>query len=106
MDRIDHVAIETQDIARAVAWYRQRFDCAIRYQDETWALLQFANTSLALVTPGQHPPHISILVPDADAHGIASLHRDGTRSVYLRDPDGNAVEMLERPGGSKPPTPE
>lgn len=101
MDRIDHVAIEARDIAAAVKWYRERFDCEVRYQDETWALLRFENTSVALVTPGQHPPHVSVLVPDAAAWGDPKGHRDGTRSVYLYDPDGNAVEALERPAGSK-----
>ena len=27
-------------------------------------------------------------------------HRDGTRSLYCRDPDGNTVQLLHQPGGS------
>lgn len=95
MDRIDHIAIPVEDIDRAVKWYRERFDCEVGYQDETWALIRFANTALALVVPRQHPPHFAVRV--ADAGPDAKAHRDGTRSVYLRDSEGNTVELLERP---------
>ena len=57
---IDHIAVESNDISKSVEWYSQKFDCEIKHQDDTWALLGFDNISLALVTPGEHPPHIAI----------------------------------------------
>jgi catechol 2,3-dioxygenase-like lactoylglutathione lyase family enzyme len=61
---------------------------------------------------GQHLDHVGIVVPrpeDVDAwadhlraHAIALIaeprtHRDGARSLYCRDPDGNAVQILYHP---------
>ena len=92
---LHHVAIEVWDLSAAVTWYRDHFDIDILYQDETWALLGFANTALALVTPGEHPPHIAVEHPVAASCGQLVKHRDGTQSTYLRDPDGNAVEIMK-----------
>lgn len=94
LDNIDHVAIAVPDVGAAVAWYRERFRCSVDYQDETWALLRFGNVKLAFVVPEQHPPHIGIVTPAAEAHGPLSTHRDGTRSVYVEDVAGNQVELL------------
>lgn len=95
LDSLHHVAIEVKDIAEAVAWYQQNFRCDISYQDETWALLKFANVQLALVLPNQHPPHIGFTSPHAEKYGELKLHRDGTKSVYTSDPFGNVVEFLD-----------
>lgn len=95
MDRIHHVAVQVDNIPRAVDWYAQHFDCLIAYQDATWAELRFANLNLALVTPGQHPPHIGLARPDARNFGALQRHRDGSASVYIRDPSGNALEILD-----------
>lgn len=94
LDPIDHVAIPVQDIAASVEWYRARFQCEIVYQDETWAMLKFANTQLAFVVPEQHPPHVGFVVKNAESYGELTVHRDGTRSRYVEDPSGNAVEVL------------
>jgi catechol 2,3-dioxygenase-like lactoylglutathione lyase family enzyme len=94
LDAIHHVAISVQDIATAVRWYTQHFQCKVVYQDETWAMLEFANLKLALVIPSQHPPHLAFLSPEAEKHGELKTHRDGTRSVYIADPAGNAIEVL------------
>ena len=96
MDALHHVAIGVHDLAVAVSWYRERFDCAVSYQDDTWALLRFENILLALVIPGQHPPHIAFTHPQAERFGPRTAHRDGTRSIYIADPAGNAVEILDR----------
>lgn len=96
MDALHHVAIAVHDVGVAVSWYRERFDCAVSYQDPTWALLRFENISLALVIPGQHPPHIAFTHPEAGRFGPLTAHRDGTRSIYIADPAGNAVEVLDR----------
>lgn len=95
LQTLDHFAIEVPDIAAAVNWYRQHFACEIAYQDDSWALLEFANVKLAFVLPGQHPPHLGFFIPNADRFGSLTPHRDGTRSVYVRDPAGNAVELLD-----------
>ncbi len=95
LDTVHHVAISVEDIAAAVDWYREKFQCEIAYQDETWALLKFDNIGLALVIPDQHPPHIGYTCANAEKYGELKNHRDGTRSVYISDPAGNTVEMMD-----------
>ena len=94
LDALHHVAVSVRDIAKAVAWYRRHFRCEITYQDDTWAMLRFANAHLALVIPDQHPPHLGFVTPRAEEFGELKTHRDGTRSIYIADPSGNAVELL------------
>jgi catechol 2,3-dioxygenase-like lactoylglutathione lyase family enzyme len=93
-DRLDHVAISVEEISSAVEWYTKTFRCHVKYQDETWALLGFDNVDVALVIPAQHPPHIGFTSPDAAKFGPMKVHRDGTQSCYVKDPAGNAVEIL------------
>ena len=94
LDTLDHVAIQVGDVARAVAWYRENFRARVGYQDETWALLEFANVRLALVVPGQHPPHLAFVKADAERFGPLKTHRDGTASVYVPDSEGNTLEIM------------
>ncbi len=95
LDRIDHIAIPAADVSSAVEWYRGLFRCDVVYQDGTWALLRFGNVRLAIVVPEQHPPHLGFVSPEAETFGPLVPHRDGTRSIYVTDPAGNAVEILE-----------
>jgi len=97
LDIIHHTAIQVQNISESVSWYTENFSCKIEYQDSTWAMLKFANTSLALVLPDQHPYHFAITKNDLSAYGSASEHRDGTSSVYIKDTDGNNVEIVKLP---------
>ncbi len=94
LDALHHVAISVKDIAEAVQWYTENFHCTVAYQDTTWAMLTFANMSLALVIPEQHPPHLAFAHPDAAKFGPLKEHRDGTRSVYISDPSGNPLEIM------------
>ena len=94
MDRIDHIAVSVPNIAEAVAWYTKTFSCRVAYQDATWAYLDFENARLALVIPEQHPPHLGFTHPDAAKFGPLKTHRDGTRSTYIQDPAGNAIEIV------------
>jgi len=99
LDSLHHAALRVRDVKKAVDWYTEHFRCEVEYQDDTWALLAFDNVRLAFVLEQQHPPHIAI-VGDPAAYGTAQRHRDGTSSVYLKDPDGNNVEVLAlAPGG-------
>jgi catechol 2,3-dioxygenase-like lactoylglutathione lyase family enzyme len=93
LDTLHHAALRVKDVKEAVEWYTQRFRCEVEYQDKTWAILKFANVRLAFVLQEQHPPHIALL-GDPAGFGEPKVHRDGTSSVYLKDPDGNNVEIL------------
>ena len=95
LDSLHHIAISVPDIAKAVDWYTSTFRCEVAYQDETWAFLKFANLHLALVIPEQHPPHIAFVTPDASKYGELKAHRDGTRSLYISDVGGNAIELMD-----------
>lgn len=98
LDSLHHVAIPVKDVAATVAWYTKTFRCEVAYQDPTWALLKFGNVKVALVIPEQHPPHIAFVTPDAATHGPLKTHRDGTKSIYIADPAGNAVELMDPEG--------
>ena len=95
MDKIHHIAIEVTSINEAFKWYKQHSKCEVSYQDDSWALLKYENISLALVLPNSHPPHIAFVKNDAEKYGKLDLHRDGTSSVYVKDPFNNSVEMLK-----------
>ena len=58
-------------------------------------MINFETTCLALVLPEQHPFHFAIESDDASSYGELTEHRDGTASVYIKDIDGNNIEMLK-----------
>ena len=93
---IDHIAIESKDIGKSVIWYKNQFDCEIKYQDQTWALLKFDNISIALVTPGEHPPHFAIVDDRVGSNPSHKTHRDGIKYIYENDPDTNFIEKIDR----------
>jgi catechol 2,3-dioxygenase-like lactoylglutathione lyase family enzyme len=98
--RFDHVALSVQDIARSVAWYVANTGASIVYQDETWAMLEVDGAKIALTLPQQHPPHLAFDVgpaPSEEFLNKARVHRDGSISRYVVDPDGNAVEWIHYP---------
>lgn len=103
---LDHVAVPSADIAASVKWYVQTLGASVLYQDGTWAFLKLGQGKIALVTPSQHPPHTAVRVDDtalvkaaAEAGKTIDSHRDGTRGIYVSDPDGNQVELICYPPG-------
>mgnify|MGYP006189762391 FL=1 len=97
MKKIDHIALQVEDAKQAADWYCENFEAVLLYADDTWSFVQFQNIKLAFVTKGQHPPHIAFEVNDFDEGDKVKEHRDGTRSVYKRDPFGNIYELIEYP---------
>ena len=97
LDRVDHVAIQVADIASAVAWYREHWNCEIEWSDDDRAMLKFANVKLALVTPEHHLPHVAFLSDGLEKADASTVPVDGTSSVYMEDPWGNCIELLKRP---------
>jgi catechol 2,3-dioxygenase-like lactoylglutathione lyase family enzyme len=101
--KFDHVAINVADIDRSVAWYREKLGAEVLYQDATWAFLRAGGTKLALTLAHQHPAHIAFDVgptPPDDFFKAAKVHRDGTVSRYVSDPDGNSIEWIHYPEGN------
>ena len=103
--RIDHIALPVDDIFEACGWYRATFQAKTLYHDETWALLEFNNTKLALFLRDSHPPHFAVEVnPEFFSKLEFKEHRDGSKYHYLTDPWGNCVELIDygRNSGENP----
>ncbi len=103
---LDHVAVPSRNIAASVTWYVETLGASVLYEDATWAFLKLGQGKIALVTPSQHPPHTAGRVGEAGRVKAAAAagkaidsHRDGTRGIYISDPDGNQVELICYPPG-------
>ena len=56
---------------------------------------RFDNINLALVIPTEHPPHIAFTVEDIkDVDHPKYFHRDGSEYCYIKDIDGNTIELI------------
>ena len=96
--RFDHVAINSSDISASIKWYSDRFDLEVLYQDSTWGFVKIGNAKIAFVVAPQHPPHICFSVDESEydfGKSKFKLHRDGSKSKYIKDPDGNFIELLK-----------
>ena len=93
---LDHVAIQVTDIPRAIEWYKENLGATLKYADETWAMLQVGNCSLALVIPSQHPRHVAFRVSSKKelSGGKVKVHRDGSSYIYKADSEGNVIELI------------
>jgi hypothetical protein len=106
--QFDHVAQQVPDIAEAVAWQLESVPGSrVLHQDPTWALVESAGVRLAFVLPGQHPAHVAFRVDEGEferlaaRHGAAiAVHRDSTRSFYLRGPGSLQTEIISYPDGT------
>ena len=91
MFELDHVALQTSDIAASVAHYVSHYGAVVLYQDATWAFLKVGQGKVALVTPSQHPPHLALRVDEAALQRAAAavdpvdVWRFGTLATSLAD---------------------
>ena len=95
--KLDHVALVVESPEKAAQWYVDKFGAELLYADETWAFIAFDNIKLAFVVKTQHPPHIAFEVDTFNEGDKVKSHRDGTASVYKRDPWGNIYELIKYP---------
>ena len=96
----DHVGVNVQDIARSVEWYVAATGARVLYQDESWAMLDAGGVKIALTLPHQHPAHVAFDIGPAPSEEFMKkgrVHRDGSISPYVVDPDGNAIEWIHYP---------
>jgi len=119
VQKIGHIAIRVQDIDRAKSFYKG-LGMNLVWEDDDWCYLEAGNErdGLALLGPGYKAagPHFAFHFKDRDevdlVHkhlkdsglhvGIVHDHRDGTASFYLKDPEGNLLEMLYEPSDGIP----
>jgi hypothetical protein len=102
----DHIALVSTNIPKDIDSYRSLFsEIGILYQDESWALIKAGGVKIALVTPGQHPPHLAFLVKTRESleemakehNSTVKVHRDRSESFYTTDSSGNAIEVVFYP---------
>ncbi len=119
MSRLGHVAVRVQDMDRAKAFY-QALGLRLTWDANDWAYLQSpANgDGIALLSPAYTAagPHFAFHYDErsevdgvhdrleAEGHSVGPVHdhRDGTASFYMKDPDGNWLELLYEPAAGIP----
>ena len=116
-----HVALFVACLEETVHFYTELLGMTIEWQpDADNFYLTSGNDNLALhrFNSGERPPaqqrldHIGFIIDDIGqvdvwhdylkAHGVRiknapKTHRDGARSFYCLDPDGNVVQMIYHP---------
>ena len=114
-----HSAIAVKDIDRSITFYAD-LGFELLWRDPDWAFLRSpVGWGLALLGPSYRGagPHIGFHLeageaPEglkvwhercqaAGARGLGHIHshRDGSRSFYASDPDGNTLEWVQEPAG-------
>jgi len=95
MTKIDHIALVVEEPTLVAIWYENNFGAEILYQDDTWAFIKFENIKMAFVKKGTHPAHFAFEVENFEGiEGKVGTHRDGSKSVYNKDPWGNIYELI------------
>ena len=115
-----HVALNVADVVASAAFYSSLFGMRVVWQpDPDNAYLSSGCDNLALHRAhaeapqgGQHLDHLGFIVEspedvDRAAEVLAArripllkpprTHRDGSRSLYFADPDGNLIQILYEP---------
>ncbi len=119
--RFHHISLIVADTARALAFYRDLLGLPLDPQRPelgfpgAWLsigggsvhLLELPNPDPVTGRPshGGRDRHLALTVADLDllaaalqGAGIAyTLSRSGRRALFCRDPDGNALELIEAP---------
>ena len=117
--RLGHVAIRVDDLERAKSFY-MRLGMRLVWDDNDWCYLEAGESKdgLALLGPGYKAagPHFAFHFTNKEEiekiHdslknqglkvGALHDHRDGTSSFYLKDTEGNWLEMLYHPSTGIP----
>ena len=119
---LDHVVLRVRDMDRALAFYTGVLGCREERRLEEIGLVQLrAGAALIDLVPGEPEPeganmdHFAVRITPFDEAGIrawlaehgieteAALPRYGAEgtgpSIYIRDPDGNTIELKGPPTG-------
>ena len=100
---INHVAIEVDDVDRALEFYGRLFDLRLRSRSAGAAFVDLGDQFLALMQGRSQPPdrarHFGLVVDDKEATRRA-LEEAGAdiasgRGLNFRDPWGNNVQVVQ-----------
>jgi len=120
---IRHVALRVRDIVRSVAFYTDILKMGIEWRpdpenvylssgSDNLALHQVKRDEIDTVQTNGSLDHFGFVVSKPEevdewaalleSKGIElaqkpKTHRDGARSIYFRDPDGNLIQLLYHP---------
>lgn len=118
---LDHVVLVVADVERSLAWYRDRLGLEGERVDEwrrgevLFPSLRLDATTVVDLFPGERSgvnvDHLCVVVDEVDLDAVAAdpgWRADGPpsevwgalgigRSVYVRDPDDNKVELRTYP---------
>jgi catechol 2,3-dioxygenase-like lactoylglutathione lyase family enzyme len=114
-----HLALRVADVDRATEFYRKVFGMRVIWQpdaDNAYLTSGCDNLALHRGDPGdpaaQSLDHLGFVVATIDEvesgflwaqqNGVSIIHplrhhRDGSVSFYIRDPDGNVIQLLYEP---------
>ncbi|MEZ6189303.1 MAG: VOC family protein [Planctomycetota bacterium] len=116
-----HVALNVEDVERALAFYRDVVGLEVEWRPDPDNVYLTSGRDNVALHKGQGQPgrldHIGFVVPTPDAvdawaawlesQGVTlekapKTHRDGARSLYVRDPEGTLVQFIHHPPISQP----
>jgi len=100
---VNHVALEVDDIDRALEFYGRLFDFELRGRSDTWAFIDIGDQFLALMKGRTQSPdgarHFGLVVDDKDATRrlleAAGVEIIPGRRLDFLDPFGNRVEIVQ-----------
>ncbi len=115
---IRHIALKVADLEAAENFYAKILGYKVEWRpDADNVYLTLGQDNLALhrdkaISPGGNLDHFGIMLKRADdvdawaahlkAHGVKlskepKTHRDGARSFYTSDPEGNTIQFIHHP---------
>jgi catechol 2,3-dioxygenase-like lactoylglutathione lyase family enzyme len=112
---LDHVVVNSADIERALVWYGEELGLELlnveewRRGDTFFPSARLNASTIIDIFPaertGENVNHICLVVEDTDIDALLQQFPDGHRadrnfgargygaSLYVRDPDGNTIEL-------------
>jgi predicted enzyme related to lactoylglutathione lyase len=100
---INHVALEVDDVGRALEFYGHLFDLRLRGRSGGMALVDIGDQFVALMQGRSQPPdrarHFGLVVDDKAAARraleAAGVELQAGRRLHFLDPFGNHVEIVQ-----------
>ena len=98
---INHVALEVDDLERALAFWRQLFDIEADTSEPGAAFIDLGDQFIALMEPGagEYERHFGLVVDDKDATRRALVAAGAEllpgRRLDARDPFGNRIQVVQ-----------